>query len=61
MNFNDRPGRPKRERERRRAALLAANPDYKFRETVRPSIWDETVLTERWEDRKARLARERAA
>lgn len=39
---------------------LAENPNYVFRETVRPGIWDETVLTERWEDRKARLAKERA-
>lgn len=53
-----RPGRSARDRAARSLRLLAANPDYKFRKTLRPAVWDETVLTERWEDRKARRAKE---
>jgi hypothetical protein len=57
-NFYDKRTRDRASRMRR---LLAADPGYKFREPLRPAVWDETVLTERWEDRKARLTRERGA
>ena len=29
------------------------------RQITLPAVWDEAVLTERWEERKARLAKER--
>jgi quinol monooxygenase YgiN len=36
---------------------LEENPNLKVKVVNYPAIWDETFLTERWEDRKARRAR----
>lgn len=40
-------------------SALASDPNWRKREVLRPAMWDEEFLTERWEDRKARLGKER--
>lgn len=59
--MSSNPVKSARQQATRYQRLLTANPDYRKRETIRPAVWDETVLTERWEDRKARRAKEQGA
>lgn len=58
-DFKTTEQRRKRAKAEKVRAKLRSDPNYKFKEIVRPAMWDETFLTERWEDRKARLAKER--